>query len=88
MSFSHICIGRCENIYFLSAKNVPSQDNKFLLYTVEAIETFKKSEKNYFEKMYKYIQPMSFYFINVETIGKYKNVKKKFTYEKIYMSSK
>ena len=47
MSFSHICIGKCENIYFFHLQKIlPSPDNKFPLHTVGIIGKFKK----YFEK--------------------------------------
>ena len=54
-------------------KNLPSPDNKFLLYIVGTMGNFKKNVQ---------AQLMSFYFINVETIGKYENCKKKFKLEK------
>ena len=43
MSLSHICIGKCENIYFFNCKKkiVPSPDNKFHLHTVGEIGKLK-----------------------------------------------
>ena len=35
--------GKCENIFFLIAKKLPSPDNKFFLHTAETAEKFKKS---------------------------------------------
>ena len=71
MSFSHICLGKCVNIFFWIAKNILSPDNKFFLHTVWAIGKLKKNSWKNVQ-----VQLISFIFVNVEIIGNYKICKK------------